>query len=111
MTTTPQSTPPKTNPLAIIGFVLSLIIAAYLLPIWSIALYLIVSPASENGAGWIMIAMIFAGTVIIPLLALVSTVVSIISIVKKAPNKVFAIWALGIIVGSLLLTDLLLSST
>lgn len=111
MTKTPQTPAVKSNPLALIGFILSLIMVAYLLPIWSIALYLIGAPASENGVGWIMVGLIFAGMAIIPLLVLASAVLSIISIVKKSPNKVLAFWALGIIAGSLLLSYVLLSST
>ncbi len=111
MATTPQAAPAKSSSLATISFILSLVMVAYLFPIWSIATYLIFTPASQNGVGWIMVGMIFAGMVIIPLLGLTSIILSIISIVKKSANKVLAIWALGIIAGSLLLSYILLSST
>lgn len=111
MTEAPQPAPTKSSPLALSSFILSLIMVAYLVPIWCIAAYLITAPASENGVGWIMVALIFAGIVIVPALVIASVVLAIISIVKKVPNKVLAIWAIGIIVASALLTYVLLSST
>lgn len=111
MTKTTQQPSTKPKAIALVGFFLSLANALYLLPIWVIALYLIVTPASQNGVGWIMVAMIFAGMVIVPVLMLASIVLSIISIATKAPNKALAIWTLGILGASVVITYLLLSST
>ena len=88
---------PKKSVKGIVAVSLSLFVLLYVLPIFAIAIYLSVLNPYESGYGWIAFALIFFGAVIIPPVAIISMVFSIIVLTKKLAYQNLAIIALSVL--------------
>jgi len=102
-----MSTPAPYRKTTVTGFVLALVVAAYLLPIWGIALYLAIASPYESGIGWIMGLLAFVGVLFLPVVFLASLVLGIVGTVRSEANRALGVATFAILGASVVISVVL----